>query len=130
MKLKINTCKTIKDENYETQIIDTAIDICRAFQGVRSNFIARLLFEPMMKGKKASCPLKNGNTTLNMKLSSDFLPPFNSLWHPEGKLKFYLMSDAMGAFNGKKKMNLLFTFKAFGIFYNSDIFKSMNDVKF
>lgn len=56
-------------------------------------------------------------------------PPFPSIIYPAGKVKFFLLLEYHGNVDKRsKKMVKLYTTKAFGILYNSDIFASNEEV--
>lgn len=55
-KVSIKVSKTFQDDEYEMNFFETKIDICKAFEGVRGNFIARMFFDALVG--KTEKPLK------------------------------------------------------------------------
>lgn len=80
------------------------------------------LFNPI---KSYRCPLeKNSSNITNIRISSDPLPPFLSVWNSEGRTKFHFLCDTYAKLLGEKKMQKLVTGEIHGIFYNGNMFKN------
>lgn len=50
MKTSVKFSKTFEDENYEIDVLKTKIDVCKAFEGVRSNIIAKMYYDSFIGG--------------------------------------------------------------------------------
>lgn len=55
-KISVKFSKTFEDENYEVNFFETKIDVCKAYEGVRSNLVARIFFDAFFG--KASYKMK------------------------------------------------------------------------
>lgn len=73
------------------------------------------------------CPIKSLSFRAeHITINSDLLPPFLTMFFPEGKLKFRLFIEIFGTPKPKAKYVKFATTKFLGIVYNSDVFKNVS----
>lgn len=76
---KFSLAANDKDKEYQNQIINARIDLCKLHDGKRSNFISKMVMENLYSSADFTieCPLKARNYhAWNYKFSADMIPNY------------------------------------------------------
>lgn len=142
--LEVRAGKDDMDFKYEISLLKTKIDSCRVSEGVMNSIFMKIMMENFsnssdydfkwvyvlvsssklkLVGLYFRCPFKAGtHKMINMRVTTNFLPPFPRVMFPSGRVAFYVKDDIYGKVNAKqKKMVRLYTWELFGKVYDDNM---------
>jgi Protein of unknown function (DUF1091) len=102
-----------KDLEYQKEVIKSTVNMCKLEQGVRANFIMKMIMENFNKcaNFKWECPMKTGIYTLtNFTITDSAIP---SYLIPQD-LKFMLLARVMCKVPKSKALEYFYTVKMYG----------------